>query len=105
MFDGEVSLAVKADELGYDSVWATEHHFTDYSMMPDNFVFLSHIAGQTERIGLGTAAVIVPWNDPLRVAEKALMLDNLSKGRVLLGLGRGVARIEFEGLRIPREES
>lgn len=105
MYDGEISLAVKADELGYDSVWATEHHFTDYSLIPDNFLVLAHIAGQTKQIGLGTAAVIVPWNDPLRVAEKALMLDNLSKGRMLLGLGRGVARVEFEGLRSPRDES
>ena len=105
MYQGELDVAVLSEELGYDSIWATEHHFADYSLCPDNFVVLANIAGRTKNIKLGTAAVIIPWNDPLRVAEKALMLDNLSGGRTLLGVGRGVARIEFEGLRIPRETS
>lgn len=102
---GETALAVLAEPLGYDSVWAVEHHFTDYSFMPDNLQWLSYVAAKTERIQLGTGAVILPWNDPLRVAEKLLLLDNLSDGRAIFGMGRGVARIEFEGLRIPVGES
>ena len=101
----EPRLAVLSEQLGYDSVWATEHHFTDYSFMPDNLQWLSYVAAKTERIKLGTGAVILPWNDPLRVAEKLLLLDNLSDGRAIFGMGRGVARIEFEGLRIPVGES
>lgn len=102
---GETKLAVLSEELGYDSVWAVEHHFTDYSFMPDNLQWLSYIAAKTERIGLGTGAVILPWNDPVRVASKLLLLDNMSDGRVIFGMGRGVARVEFEGLRIPVGES
>jgi alkanesulfonate monooxygenase SsuD/methylene tetrahydromethanopterin reductase-like flavin-dependent oxidoreductase (luciferase family) len=105
MYAGEIDLAVRADALGYDSVWAVEHHFEDYSLCPDNLLLLAHVAGRTERIKLGTGAVIVPWNDPLRVAEKALMLDTISGGRLLLGLGRGLSRREYVPFRIPLEET
>ncbi len=93
--EGERQLAVLADELGYDRLWAVEHHFTDYAACPDNVAYLSWLAGRTERIRLGTGAVIVPWNDPLRVAEKFTLLDHLSDGRAELGLGRGLSRIEY----------
>ena len=93
----ETELALMAEELGFDCIWPTEHHFRDYSFCPDNIEFLAYIAGRTERIDLGTAAVILPWNDPLRVAEKIVMLDHLSGGRARLGMGRGLSRREFEG--------
>ena len=92
----ETELALMAEELGFDCVWPTEHHFYDYSFCPDNTEFLAYIAGRTERIDLGTAAVILPWNDPLRVAEKIVMLDHLSGGRARFGMGRGLSRREFE---------
>lgn len=95
-----------ADLRGFDSLWCIEHHFdSDYSMCPDNLQLLSYLAGRTTNITLGTGAVILPWNDPLRVAEKAAMLDVLAKGRFILGLGRGLARIEYEGLRQDMNES
>jgi alkanesulfonate monooxygenase SsuD/methylene tetrahydromethanopterin reductase-like flavin-dependent oxidoreductase (luciferase family) len=105
MYHGELDLAVLADRLGYDSVWAVEHHFEDYSLCPDNLLVLAHLAGRTSRILLGTAAVILPWNDPLRVAEKALMVDTISRGRLLLGVGRGLSRKEFEPFRVPLSET
>ena len=105
MLRNELDIAVLADRLGYDSVWAVEHHFEDYSICPDNLLVLAHLAGRTERILLGTAAVILPWNDPLRVAEKALMVDNISGGRLLLGVGRGLSRKEMEPFRIPLSET
>lgn len=105
MYHAEVDLAVRAEALGYDSVWAVEHHFSDYSMCPDNLLILANIAAQTKTIGLGTGAVIVPWNSPLRVAEKALMVDTLSKGRLLLGVGRGLSRKEYVPFNIPLEET
>jgi alkanesulfonate monooxygenase SsuD/methylene tetrahydromethanopterin reductase-like flavin-dependent oxidoreductase (luciferase family) len=92
----QMHLADLAEPLGFDSLWPPEHHFTDYSACPDNVQFLSWLAGRTERIKLGTGAVIVPWNDPLRVAEKIAFLDHLSNGRAVLGLGRGLARVEYE---------
>ncbi|SFL14701.1 Flavin-dependent oxidoreductase, luciferase family (includes alkanesulfonate monooxygenase SsuD and methylene tetrahydromethanopterin reductase) [Geodermatophilus ruber] len=105
MYDGEIDLAVRAEGLGFDSVWAVEHHFEDYSLCPDNLLLLAHLAGRTQQIKLGTGAVIVPWNDPLRVAEKALMLDTISDGRLLLGLGRGLSRKEYVPFRIPLDET
>jgi alkanesulfonate monooxygenase SsuD/methylene tetrahydromethanopterin reductase-like flavin-dependent oxidoreductase (luciferase family) len=86
-------------------VWSVEHHFTDYAACPDNLQFLSWLAGRTHRIQLATGAVIIPWNDPLRVAEKVAFLDHLSDGRAVLGLGRGLARVEYEGFGIDMGES
>jgi len=105
MYAGELGLAELADRLGYDSLWAVEHHFDDYAMCPDNVVLLANVAGRTERLKLGTGAVILPWNDPLRVAEKMIMLDILSGGRVLFGMGRGLSRTEYAPFRIPMSES
>jgi alkanesulfonate monooxygenase SsuD/methylene tetrahydromethanopterin reductase-like flavin-dependent oxidoreductase (luciferase family) len=102
---GEARLALAAEALGYDRVWAVEHHFTDYAACPDNVAYLAWLAGRTTRIGLGTGAVIVPWNDPLRVAEKVTLLDHLSGGRAVLGLGRGLSRIEYGHFGIDMGES
>ena len=101
----EVSLGVLADSLGFDALWPVEHHFDDYSFCPDNTVFLAHMAGVTSRISLGTGAVILPWNSPLRVAEKLSLIDHLSGGRVLFGMGRGLSRMEYAGFGIPMDES
>ena len=105
MVAGEMRLAEQAEPLGYDKVWCVEHHFTDYSACPDNLQFLSWVAARTRRIRLATGAVIVPWNDPLRVAEKVALLDHLSGGRAVLGLGRGLARREYAGFGIDMGES
>ncbi len=102
----ELRLALLAEELGFDCLWPAEHHFFDYSFCPDNTQLLSYLAGVTERIDLGTAAVIMPWNEPVRVAEKIALLDQLSGGRVRFGMGRGLSRREYAGFRgIEMEES
>ena len=100
MVRDQIRLADLAEPLGFDSLWPPEHHFTDYSACPDNVQFLSYMAAKTSRIGLGTGAVIVPWNDPLRVVEKIAFLDHLSNGRAILGLGRGLSRVEYEHFQI-----
>ncbi|HYK30291.1 MAG TPA: LLM class flavin-dependent oxidoreductase [Streptosporangiaceae bacterium] len=105
MYAGELRIADLAEQLGFDSLWAVEHHFDDYAMCPDNVLLLAHIAGRTQHIQLGTGAVILPWNDPLRVAEKMIMLDILSGGRALFGMGRGLSRIEYAPFGVPMEES
>lgn len=106
IYDEEVRQAVLADELGYEHVWVVEHHFEDYSFCPDNFVYLANIAARTKQIRLATGAVILPWNiQPLRVAEKAALLDTLSEGRLILGLGRGLSRREFGQFGVAMEES
>jgi alkanesulfonate monooxygenase SsuD/methylene tetrahydromethanopterin reductase-like flavin-dependent oxidoreductase (luciferase family) len=105
VFTRDLNLGVLAEEYGFDSVWSAEHHFDDYSMCPDNLQIMAYLAARTERIKLGTGAVILPWNDPLRVVEKAIMLDHMSQGRVLLGLGRGLAKMEYEAFRTDMNEA
>ncbi len=105
VMQGELALARAADELGYDSYWATEHHFFGYSMCPDNLQWLAQVAACTQRIRLGTGAVIMPWNDPYRVAAKMALLDQQSGGRALLGFGRGLSRREYERMGVPMDEA
>ena len=97
VWEEELKLARIAADSGFDVLWSAEHHFFDYSFCPDNIQLMSYLAAVCPDIDLGTAAVIVPWHDPLRVAEQASVLDLLCKGRLRLGLGRGLARREFEG--------
>jgi alkanesulfonate monooxygenase SsuD/methylene tetrahydromethanopterin reductase-like flavin-dependent oxidoreductase (luciferase family) len=101
----ETTMALDAEQYGFDSVWSVEHHFNDYSACPDNMQYLSYLAARTERIRLATGAVILPWNNPLRVAEKMSMLDHLSDGRAILGMGRGLARREYAGMGVDMNES
>ena len=101
----ELRLADAAEPLGFDSVWGVEHHFTDYTMCPDVLQFLTYMAGRTERARLGSMVVVLPWHDPMRVAEEVSMLDNISGGRLILGLGRGAGKVEFDGFRLPMDES
>src|ERR1700722_13220473 len=94
-----------AEPLGFDSIFALEHHFTGYSMSPAPTQLLSYFAGRTRRVTLGTAVIVLPWHDPIRVAEQIALLDGLSGGRCLFGFGRGAASVEYAGFRIPMEEA
>ena len=94
-----------AEPLGFDSLFALEHHFTGYSMSPAPLQLLSYYAGRTKKIQLGTCVIVLPWHDPIRVAEQIALLDVLSGGRTLMGFGRGAATVEYEGFRIPMEEA
>jgi alkanesulfonate monooxygenase SsuD/methylene tetrahydromethanopterin reductase-like flavin-dependent oxidoreductase (luciferase family) len=105
VWDEELRLARLAAEFGFDVLWSVEHHFNDYSFCPDNLQLMSHLTAVCPDIDVGTAAVILPWHDPLRVAEQASVLDYLSKGRLRLGLGRGLARREFAAFRGTMDES
>ncbi len=99
MFRHEVESIIESEAMGFDIVWTVEHHFTDYSICPDNMQYLTYIAARTRKLQLATGAIIVPWNDPLRAVEKMVMLDHFSNGRAVLGLGRGLARREYIGFR------
>jgi alkanesulfonate monooxygenase SsuD/methylene tetrahydromethanopterin reductase-like flavin-dependent oxidoreductase (luciferase family) len=105
MWKEEIALGLLAEKLGYDSLWCVEHHFENYAACPDNTQYLSYMAGRTERIKLATGAVILPWNQPIRVAEKVSMLDHLSGGRAIFGMGRGLARREYAGFGIDMSSS
>ena len=105
MFMEELRMLERCEELGFDSIWMAEHHFDDYSMCPDNIQALTYLAGRTKKIKLATGAVILPWNNPLRVVEKLTMLDHMSGGRMMFGMGRGLAKQEYAGFGIDMGES
>jgi alkanesulfonate monooxygenase SsuD/methylene tetrahydromethanopterin reductase-like flavin-dependent oxidoreductase (luciferase family) len=100
-----MALGDLAEPLGFDSLWALEHHFTGYAMSPAPAQLLSYYAGRTRRIALGTAVIVLPWHDPIRVAEEIALLDIMSGGRCLFGFGRGAASVEYAGFRVPMEEA
>jgi alkanesulfonate monooxygenase SsuD/methylene tetrahydromethanopterin reductase-like flavin-dependent oxidoreductase (luciferase family) len=95
---------VRADELGFDTAWIAEHHFSNqYGIMPDVFVYAAYLAAMTRRIRLGTAVVTLPLANPMRVVENAAFVDILSGGRFVLGLGSGYRGYEFDGFGIDFE--
>lgn len=104
VYQAELGLAERAEPLGFESVWSIEHHFTDYTMCPDPVQFLSYMAGKTTTAKLGTMVIVLPWHDPIRVAEQISLLDHVSGGRMILGLGRGLAKVEYDGFRIDQDE-
>ncbi|HEX5266973.1 MAG TPA: LLM class flavin-dependent oxidoreductase [Acidimicrobiales bacterium] len=94
------------EPLGYDSIWATEHYGSAYSMQPNPLQYLAYWAGRTKRVDVGTAVIVAPWWNPVRLASEISMLDILLRGRHLhLGIGRGVAPHEYASLGVPIEES
>lgn len=84
-----VETVLHAERLGFDEVWLTEHHFNAFSVSASIFALLAHLAARTERIRLGAGTVLLPFHDPLRVAEDVATVDALSGGRLLLGIGKG----------------
>ena len=74
VYRNELRLAEMAEPLGFDSIWGVEHHFDDYTMCPDVLQFLSYMAGRTTHIKLGSGVVVLPWHDPIRVAEQVALL-------------------------------
>lgn len=105
MIRQEMKICEMVEPLGFDIIWSAEHHFDHYSILPDNLQALTYLAGRTKRILLGSAGVILPWNNPLRVAEKICMLDALCDGRFVFGMGRGLARREYDVFGIDMSEA
>src|SRR6185369_13305308 len=105
VYRNELRLGDLAEPLGFESLWGVEHHFTDYTMCPDVLQYLTYFAGRTQHIQLGSMVVVLPWHQPIRVAEQVVVLDHLSNGRLILGIGRGLGRVEFEGFGVAQEDS
>jgi alkanesulfonate monooxygenase SsuD/methylene tetrahydromethanopterin reductase-like flavin-dependent oxidoreductase (luciferase family) len=93
-----------AEELGFDSAWTTEHHFSRYGLAGASLMVMTHLAAHTSRIRLGTAIVIAPVQHPLHLAEETATFDVLSNGRLDFGIGTGSA-IEVDAFGVPRTES
>ena len=86
-----------AEQLGYDTFFCAEHHFHEYGAVPDPAVMLSALVQRTRRIRLGTAISILTFHDPRRIAETYSMLDMMSGGRFVFGVGSGYLAHEFTG--------
>lgn len=93
----------RAEALGLDSVWLGERHFTGYGSIGNPLVFAGAVAAATSTIKIGFAAIILALHNPYQLAEELAMLDNLSRGRVLVGAGTGRSQKEYEGLGLIAE--
>jgi len=93
------------DRGGYDAVWLTEHHFSDYSVCPSIPVMGAHVAARTKRLRIGAGVTLAAFYHPLRLAEEIALLDILSGGRVNWGAGRGFDEREFRIFKVPMDES
>src|SRR5215218_743211 len=97
LYEQVIAQAELADELGYDTFWVAEHHFHEYGVVPNPAVMLAAIAQRTRRLRLGTAISILTFHNPLTVAENYAMVDVLSNGRLVYGVGSGYLSHEFAG--------
>jgi alkanesulfonate monooxygenase SsuD/methylene tetrahydromethanopterin reductase-like flavin-dependent oxidoreductase (luciferase family) len=93
-----------AEQLGFESVWLSEHHVTDEGYLPSVFPMLAAVAERTESMRIGSAILLGPFQHPIRFAEDVAVLDQLSGGRLDVGLGLGYRRAEFEALDVPFAE-
>lgn len=101
----ELDQMVRSETLGFDSVWLTEHHYSDYGISAAPSVLATALACRTERISIGTAVYVLPFHHPLRLAEETATIDILSGGRLIVGLGRGNRVREFVGHGVDQRES
>src|SRR5215831_16722645 len=81
LYRDHLEEAVLAEELGFENVWASEHHFSPDAWNPSPITFLAAVAARTERVRVGTYVLLLPFHNPLRVAEDIAVLDNISGGR------------------------
>ena len=100
-----VETNVEAEALGFHSSFVTEHHFTGFGQVSATLTLLTFIAARTTRLRLGTAILVLPWHNPVLLAEQVATLDLLSRGRLDLGVGKGYRHNEFAGFAMPPDEA
>lgn len=100
-----IADASLGQQLGFESAWFIEHHFTDYYPVPSPLVFMAHIAAKCPGLGLGTCVAVTPWYSPIRLAEEISMLSNLTTGDLHIGMGRGTASLEYDAMGIDMGQS
>src|SRR5262245_49213472 len=104
-FHDFVEFNVEAEALGYCATCLVEHHFTGWNQVSAPLQLLTWLAARTTTLRLGTAVLVLPWHNPVLLAEQAAMLDLMSGGRLDFGIGKGYRHTEFEGFCIPPEEA
>jgi alkanesulfonate monooxygenase SsuD/methylene tetrahydromethanopterin reductase-like flavin-dependent oxidoreductase (luciferase family) len=104
-FHDFIEFNVEAEALGYRSTFCVEHHFTGWSQISATLNLLTWLAARTKSLRVGTAVMVLPWHNPVLLAEQAATLDLLSGGRLDLGIGKGYRWNEFNGFAIPMQEA
>ena len=105
IYDETVALVHDADQGGFDVAWFAEHHFGNYCMCPSPLMMMAHCAGLTQRIRLGAAVLVLPLYHPMRVVQELGMVDMLSNGRLVIGLGSGYQTYEFDRFGVKLAEN
>jgi alkanesulfonate monooxygenase SsuD/methylene tetrahydromethanopterin reductase-like flavin-dependent oxidoreductase (luciferase family) len=100
-----IEYNIEAESLGYHSTFLVEHHFTGAGQVSASLSLLTWLAAKTRTLRLGTAVLVLPWHNPVLLAEQAATIDLLSGGRLDFGVGKGYRFSEFHGFRIPPEEA
>ena len=100
-----IDYVQEAERLNFSHMFMVEHHFTGQGQVSSSMTLLAYLAAKTSRIRLGTAVVVLPWHNPVLIAEQAATLDLLSGGRFDFGVGKGYRQMEFDGFCVPIEES
>ncbi|MCH9674824.1 MAG: LLM class flavin-dependent oxidoreductase [Gammaproteobacteria bacterium] len=101
-----MQLGEMVEPLGFDAIWCAEHYGSPYSMQGNPLQWLAYWAGRTKRVDMGTAVIVAPWWQPVKLAHEIAMLDLLLDGRTLhLGIGRGLSAHEYAAFGVSREES
>ena len=104
-YESFIDYVVEADRLGFAQLFMVEHHFTGQGQVSASMTVLAYLAARTRTIRLGTAVVVMPWHNPVLVAEQVATLDLLTGGRVDFGVGKGYRKAEFDGFCIPMDEA
>src|SRR6201987_5864019 len=95
----------EAEALGFTSSFSVEHHFSGWNQVSSTLLLLTGLAMRTTRLRLGSAVMVLPWHNPVLLAEQAATLDLISGGRLDLGIGKGYRHSEFNGFQIAPEEA
>lgn len=104
-YESFIDYVIEADRLGFHQLFMVEHHFTGHGQVSASITVLAYLAARTRNIRLGTAVVVLPWHNPVLIAEQVATLDLLSGGRVDFGVGKGYRQAEFDGFHIPMTEA
>src|ERR1700751_5829178 len=104
-FHDFIDFNVEAEALGYHSSFLVEHHFTGWNQVSATLTLLTCLAMRTTTLRLGTAVMVLPWHNPVLLAEQAATLDLISDGRLDFGVGKGYRHTGFKGFGVPPEEA